>query len=81
MSTLKDLNKHLFDQLDRLAKAGKDDLETEVKRAETIQGVSAEIIKAHATQLEAVKLVAQYKGLNTNQEAPQISVGDMNVSV
>ena len=81
MSTLKDLNKHLFDQLDRLAKADKDELETEVKRAQTIQGVSAEIIKAHATQLEAVKLVAQYKGLNTNQEAPQISVGDMNVSV
>ena len=81
MSTLKDLNKHLFDQLDRLAKADKEGLETEVKRAETIQGVSAEIIKEHATQLEAVKLVAQYKGLNTNQEAPQISVGDMNVSV
>lgn len=81
MSTLKDLNKHLFDQLDRLDKANKDEFETEVKRAETIQGVSAEIIKAHATQLEAVKLVAQYKGLNTNQEAPQISVGDMNVSV
>lgn len=81
MSTLKDLNKHLFDQLDRLAKADKEGLETEVKRAETIQGVSAEIIKAHATQLKAVKLVAQYKGLNTNQEAPQISVGDMNVSV
>lgn len=81
MSTLKDLNKHLFDQLDRLAKADKEGLETEVRRAETIQGVSAEIIKAHATQLEAVKLVAQYKGLNTNQEAPQISVGDMNVSV
>ena len=81
MSTLKNLNKHLFDQLDRLAKADKEGLETEVKRAETIQGVSAEIIKAHTTQLEAVKLVAQYKGLNTNQEAPQISVGDMNVSV
>ena len=81
MSTLKDLNKHLFDQLDRLAKADKDDLETEVKRAQTIQGISAEIIKAHATQLDAVKLVAQYKGLNANQEAPQISVSDMNVSV
>ena len=81
MSTLKDLNKHLFDQLDRLAKADKDELETEVKRAQTIQGISTEIIKAHATQLDAVKLVAQYKGLNMNQEAPQISVGDMNVSV
>ena len=73
MSTLKDLNKHLFDQLDRLAKAGKDELETEVKRAQTIQGISAEIIKAHATQLDAVKLVAQYKGLNQEQQAPRIA--------
>ena len=81
MSTLKDLNKHLFDQLDRLAKADKDELETEVKRAQTIQGISAEIIKAHATQLDAVKLVAQYKGLNQEQQAPRIALGDMNVSV
>ena len=81
MSTLKDLNKHLFDQLDRLAKADKDELETEVKRAQTMSQVSEQIVDAHKTQLEAVKLVAKYKGLNTNQEAPQISVGDMNVSV
>ena len=81
MSTLKDLNKHLFDQLDRLAKADKEGLETEVKRAQTIQGISAEIIKAHATQLDAVKLVAQYKGLNANQEVPKIALGDMDVSV
>ena len=79
MSTLKDLNKHLFDQLDRLAKADKDELETEVKRAQTIQGISAEIIKAHATQLDAVKLVAQYKGLNQEQQAPRMALGDMNV--
>ena len=81
MSTLKDLNKHLFDQLDRLAKANKDTLDSEVKRAQTMSQVSEQIVDAHKTQLEAVKLVAQYKGLNTNQEAPQISVGDMNVSV
>ncbi|MDN5624520.1 MAG: hypothetical protein L0G96_15390 [Acinetobacter sp.] len=81
MSTLKDLNKHLFDQLDRLAKADKDELETEVKRAQTMSQVSEQIVDAHKTQLEAVKLVAQYKGLDMNQEAPQISVGDMNVSV
>ena len=81
MSTLKDLNKHLFDQLDRLAKADKDTLDSEVKRAQTMQQVSEQIVDAHKTQLDAVKLVAQYKGLNTNQEAPQISVGDMNVSV
>lgn len=81
MSTLKDLNKHLFDQLDRLAKADKDTLDSEVKRAQTMSQVSEQIVDAHKTQLEAVKLVAQYKGLNTNQEAPQISVGDMKVSV
>mgnify|MGYP003620172647 FL=1 len=81
MSTLKDLNKHLFDQSDRLAKADKDTLDSEVKRAQTMSQVSEQIVDAHKTQLEAVKLVAQYKGLNTNQEAPQISVGDMNVSV
>lgn len=81
MSTLKDLNKHLFDQLDRLAKADKDTLDSEVKRAQTMSQVSEQIVDAHKTQLEAVKLVAQYKGLNTNQEAPQISVGDMSVSV
>ena len=79
MSTLKDLNKHLFDQLGRLAKADKEGLETEVKRAQTIQGISAEIIKAHATQLDAVKLVAQYKGLNQEQQAPRIALGDMDV--
>ena len=81
MSTLKDLNKHLFDQLDRLAKDDKDELETEVKRAQTIQGISAEIIKAHATQLDAVKLVAQHKGLNQEQQAPRIALGDMDVEV
>lgn len=81
MSTLKDLNKHLFDQLDRLAKADKDTLDSEVKRAQTMSQVSEQIVDAHKTQLDAVKLVAQYKGLNTNQEAPQISVGDMNMSV
>lgn len=81
MSTLKDLNKHLFDQLERLAKADKEGLETEVKRAQTIQGISAEIIKAHTTQLDAVKLVAQYKGLNQDQQVPRIALGDMNVEV
>lgn len=81
MSTLKDLNKHLFEQLDRLAKADKDTLETEVKRAATTQLVSAEIIKAHNTQLDAVKLVDQYKGLNSEQQAPMIATGDMDITV
>ena len=81
MSTLKDLNKHLFNQLDRLAMANKAELETEVERAKAIQGISAEIIKAHTTQLDAVKLVAQYKGLNQDQQTPRIALGDMDVEV
>lgn len=81
MSTLKDLNKHLFDQLDRLAKVDSKDLDAEVKRAQTMSMIGEGIIDAHKTQLEAVKLVAQYKGLNTNQETPKIAVGDMDVSV
>ena len=81
MSTLKDLNKHLFDQLDRLAKADKSELETEVKRAQTISQVSENIIDAHKTQLEAVKLIAEYKGLNAEQEVPKIALGDMDMEV
>ena len=81
MGTLKDLNKHLFDQLDRLSNAKKDELETEIQRADSMQKVSAEIIDAHKTQLDAVKLVAQYKGLNSNQATPQIGVGDMSIEV
>lgn len=81
MSTLKDLNKHLFDQLDRLSTVSKDELESEVKRAQVIQGISTEIIKAHIVQLDAVKLVAQYKGLNQNQEIPMIALGDMKIEV
>lgn len=81
MSTLKDLNKHLFDQLGRLARADKDELETEVTRSQTMQGISAEIIKAHNTQLDAVKLIAQYKGLNASQEAPMIATGDMEIQL
>lgn len=81
MSTLKDLNTHLFAQLDRLAKADKSELDAEVKRAQTIAQVSEQIVDAHKTQLDAVKLVAQYKGLNANQETPKIAVGDMDVEV
>ena len=81
MSTLKDLNKHLFDQLDRLSTASKDDLDSEVKRAETIQKVGVAIIDAHKTQLDAVKLVAQYKGLNADQQIPKIEAGDINLGV
>ncbi|PKF31958.1 hypothetical protein [Acinetobacter proteolyticus] len=75
MSTLKHLNKVLFEQLDRLSSASKEELVTEVERAQTMELISEQIIKTHTTQLEAVKLVAQYKGLDDNQVAPTLIVG------
>ena len=81
VSTLKDLNSHLFAQLDRLAKANKSELEIEIQRAQAVSQVSENIIDAHKTQLDAVKLIAQYKGLNTNQEVPKIALGDMDIEV
>lgn len=81
MSTLKDLNAALFAQLDRLATADAKTLDTEVTRSQTMQGISAEIIKAHNTQLDAVKLIAHYKGLNASQQAPMIATGDMEIEL
>lgn len=81
MSTLKDLNAHLFAQLDKLAKSNKNDLPTEVERAKMVKGISAEIIEAHKTQLEAVKLIAEHKGLSKDQDVPRIALGDMSVEV
>ena len=81
MSTLSDLNKHLFAQLDRLANADSKSLDVEVIRAKSVQDISAEVISAHRTQLEAVKIVAQYKGLNSKQETPLIAVGNIEVEI
>lgn len=81
MSTLNNLNAKLFDQLDRLAVADKSDLDKEIARAQSMSEIGKQIIDAHRTQIDAVKIVAQYKGLNPNQVAPQISVGDMNLEV
>lgn len=81
MSTLKDLNAHLFAQLDKLAKSDKSELATEVERAKMVKGISAEIIEAHKTQLDAVRLIAEHKGLSKDQDVPRIALGDMNIEV
>lgn len=81
MSTLKDLNAALFAQLDRLATADAKNLDQEITRAKSIQLISAEIVSAHNTQLDAVKLIAQYKGLNASQQAPMIATGDMEIEL
>lgn len=69
MNTLKDLNAHLFAQLDRLASADAKTLEAEIKRANSMSQIGAGIVDAHKTQLDAVKLVAEYKGLSVDQKA------------
>lgn len=79
MSTLKDLNAHLFAQLDRLAKADKKELEIEINRAQVMVEISAEILKTNKLQLDAVELVAKYKGLSADQKTPVISVGNISI--
>lgn len=79
MSTLKDLNAHLFAQLDKLAKSNKDDLKEEIQRSEAIKEISKEIVSAHQLQLDAARLIAQYNGLNPQQEAPLISCGNVEI--
>lgn len=69
MNTLKDLNAHLFAQLDRLSRADAKTLEAEIKRANSMSQIGAGIVDAHKTQLDAVKLVAEYKGLSVDQKA------------
>lgn len=81
MNTLKDLNNHLFAQLDRLANADKSSLDVELQRSQAISQISENVIDAHKTQLDAVKLIAQYKGLNTAQEVPLIAVDVKNIEV
>lgn len=59
---LGDLNNHLFAQLERLADEGMSDeqLEHEVKRAESIVSVSDSIAGNANLQLKAAKLYADY---------------------
>lgn len=62
MSAITDLNKHLFDQLERLSdsKLEGDALKAECDRAEAIVAVSDQIVKGAAITLQATKLVAEY---------------------
>lgn len=77
MSSLAELNSHLFEQLDRLAKSQPQDLDIEVKRANAMQQISKEVLKAHELQLDAIKTVAQYKGLGQQQKTPVIPDGNL----
>ena len=77
--TLKGLNSYLFGQLDALAKASKDDLVAEVQRAETMVKVGETVISTYNTQLKAVQLVAEHKGLGDSQQLPTIPMAKLEI--
>ena len=71
MSNLGDLNRHLFEQLGRLNDKNLkgDALKEEMDRSKAMTDVSKQIIDSHNTHLEAVKLIATYKGLGDQKPA------------
>jgi len=75
-NTLADLNNHLFAQLERLGDETltAEQLTSEISRAKSITDVSKEIVNNASLQLEAVKLKAEYKGLQSN-DIPQLIGG------
>lgn len=80
MSTLRDLNNHLFDQMDRLAKSSGDNVSLEIERSKSMVEISSEIVKAHQLQLDAASLVAKYKGgLSDEQKMPMISIETISI--
>lgn len=74
MSNLGDLNRHLFEQLGRLNDKNLkgDALKEEMDRSKAMTDVSKQIIDSHNTHLEAVKLIATYKGLG-DQKPSELS--------
>lgn len=56
-----DLNNVLFEQLERLQEAeSNEELETELKRANAVTGVSSQIVKNAALMLDAEKIRLEY---------------------
>lgn len=54
---VKSLRRYLFDQLERLANADKDNIDTEVKKATSMIQVSEEILTTANTEIELLKAV------------------------
>ena len=79
MNTPMDLNAVLFAQLNRLSdpnlKGG--ELEAEIQKAEAIEKISEQVIKNNNMRLNAVKLVAEYRGIKNadSVEIPQNLIG------
>lgn len=64
MTTLAELNKHLFAQLDRLGKSdiSEADLQQEVKRTDSMVRLGATIVDNANTALKAAEIAAEYSG-------------------
>ncbi|TPU95011.1 hypothetical protein [Acinetobacter baumannii] len=70
MSNLSELNKHLFAQLDRLSNNDLkgDALKEEVSRAGAVNEICKSVIENANLQLQATKLVAEYRGMKEGAE-------------
>lgn len=70
MSNLSELNKHLFAQLDRLSNNDLkgDALKEEVSRAGAVNEICKSVIENANLQLQATKLVAEYRGMKDGVE-------------
>lgn len=72
---LKDLNNHLFEQMERLNddKLKGDDLEREIRRTDSMVKISTQILEGAATQIRAAHLMAEY-GKDVRALLPETTV-------
>lgn len=75
MKNLNDLNRLLFDQLERLSVPGLkgDELMDEIQRTEAVTKVSGQIIGNANTLLKALQL--KENAMDTNMQLPELIVG------
>ena len=68
-NTLGDLNNHLFEQLERINddSLNEEDLNKEIKKAETITTIAETIIKNGELQFKAAMKAAEYGVVNQEQ--------------
>ena len=78
MSDLSDLNKILFDQLNRLNNDGLsgDALSDEVSRSGAVVSLSSQVVGSARTVLDAAKLQAEYTGKSAFKSLPGVVGGD-----
>lgn len=74
MSKLKDLNQHLFDQLEALKSVKGEALQEELCRSKAMVEISAEIIKVHNLKLSAVELIAKHVGMDPTQPLIRLDI-------